>query len=364
MVIPLSWCLGLFWHLGLSHLCFFKSAPAHSGATFYTREQFCAHAYLHSKDSQLLRGQLFHLIGQNLSFLQDGKLRLGCTISTRESRANKNEAPRKSQEAPVKPGVVNPESSARIRRQNQTLLACPPRHDGCESTGCRNAESQRLAEKKKSRETTFTTLLQRRVRAPFLSGKSLQHFQQRKPAQFLEIPREKKVDPSVKEKEKKKRWLLFFKTVGVPSSASRSNSWKSGKVCESRRFTTMGVKVGGVETQRVLPAPGSSDQWIRVCAAFSCPWENGVPVQEPAYTPHPPKKQDTGKPYFGQHTGFYMARTVTLATARGFRIYWEFPENEQDHLMHLKCLLQPFKGTVRAWLFFKKVTYLHLCLIL
>lgn len=41
-----------------------------------------------------------------------------------------------------------------------------------------------------------------------------------------------------------------FKVVGVPSSVSRSNSWKSGKVCVSRRFTTMGVKVGGGETQQ------------------------------------------------------------------------------------------------------------------
>lgn len=43
----------------------------------------------------------------------------------------------------------------------------------------------------------------------------------------------------------------FFHSV-APSSSRRSNSWKSGKVCESRRFTTMGVKVGGVETVRSL----------------------------------------------------------------------------------------------------------------
>ncbi len=67
---------------------------------------------------------------------------------------------------------------------------------------------------------------------------------------------------------------VFFKNgVGVPSSVSRSNSWKSGKVSVSLRFTTMGVKVGGVETQ------GSYrrlDLWINGSGfrdAFNCCWE-------------------------------------------------------------------------------------------
>lgn len=99
-----------------------------------------------------------------------------------------------------------------------------------------------------SRETTFTTL-QRRVRVPFLSGTSLQNSQRHKSLHLLEIPPEKKANPC----GAGNMFILSFLppyVVGVPSSISGSNSWKSGKVCVSRRVTTKGVKVVGVETPR------------------------------------------------------------------------------------------------------------------
>lgn len=58
-----------------------------------------------------------------------------------------------------------------------------------------------------------------------------------------------------------RRALSAFTVGRVPSSVRRPNSYKSG-VCVSRRVATMGVKVGGVESAGVPPAPGSPDQWI------------------------------------------------------------------------------------------------------
>lgn len=106
-------------------------------------------AYLHSKDPQLLRGQLFHLIGQDLCFVQDGKLTLGSAISTRKSRAHENEAPRKQQPSSVKPSAFIRESCPPDRRQTQGFVPHPPRHDGRGSAGWRNTESELQAERKK-----------------------------------------------------------------------------------------------------------------------------------------------------------------------------------------------------------------------
>lgn len=105
---------------------------------------------------------------------------------------------------------------------------------------------------------------------PLLSGTSLHYFQRRKPSQLREIPRENKVDPCAT----RSSFSFSLKNLAaVPSSVSRSNSWKSGKVCVSRRFTTMGVKVGGVETQEPYRRLD-----LRICGsgfreAFNCCWE-------------------------------------------------------------------------------------------
>lgn len=140
--------------------------------------------YLHSEDSQLLAGQLLHLVGQNLSFLQDGKLRLGFTISTRKSGEDEDGAPGgSSQPAPPEPELFTPGCLPFLLR--------PPRHHG----GWRNAESQLVAgEEKLQGEKYFFTTLQRWLRASFLSGTSLQRCG---PSQLLENPPLKKVDPCV-----------------------------------------------------------------------------------------------------------------------------------------------------------------------
>lgn len=75
------------------------------------KKMFLLWIYLHSKDSQLLCGKLFHLLCQNLCFVQDRKL-LGPAISTQKNQADQNEAPRKSQHAPVKPYVFIPKRRA------------------------------------------------------------------------------------------------------------------------------------------------------------------------------------------------------------------------------------------------------------
>lgn len=45
-------------------------------------------AYLHGENPEFLRGEPFHLIGQNLRFLQDGKLCIRSAVSTTQSREN------------------------------------------------------------------------------------------------------------------------------------------------------------------------------------------------------------------------------------------------------------------------------------
>lgn len=96
---------------------------------------------------------------------------------------------------------------------------------------------------KTSRQTTSTTL-RGEVHAPFLCG--LHNVQKRRPSQLPEVPHERKRRPRAKDGTV---FILADHGVGDPSSIRRSNSWKSGKVRVSRRFTTMGVKVGGVETR-------------------------------------------------------------------------------------------------------------------
>lgn len=89
------------------------------------------HSYLHGEDSQLLGGQLLHLLGQDLSLLQDGKLTLGITISTGENREREYESPGKSQQASARAAEFIPESAAFARRPTRRFPRCPPRHDGC-----------------------------------------------------------------------------------------------------------------------------------------------------------------------------------------------------------------------------------------
>ncbi|MED6287076.1 hypothetical protein CHARACLAT_012759 [Characodon lateralis] len=77
----------------------------------------------------------------------------------------------------------------------------------------------------------------------------------------------------------------FFFSV-VTSSGLPSNSWKSSKVCESQRFATMGVKVGGVDTARSPTGAwisGSMDQGpvMRSPLLGKTMIEQTVPVKRP-----------------------------------------------------------------------------------
>lgn len=56
----------------------------------------------------------------------------------------------------------------------------------------------------------------------------------------------------------------LFNGVGAASPISRFNSWKSGKVCVSRRFNHNGGESGRRGKAGVLPAPGSMDQGYTV----------------------------------------------------------------------------------------------------
>lgn len=162
------------------------------------------HSYLHGEDSQLLGGQLLHLLGQDLSLLQDGKLTLGITISTGENREHEYESPGKSQQASARAAEFIPESAAFARRPTRRFPRCPPRHYGCVcvcvSAGLvsseREVESTRGGhpKKKTSRKTTFTTL-QGKVREPTLPGAKHHHFLQRATPRLPEKAPEKKVDP-------------------------------------------------------------------------------------------------------------------------------------------------------------------------
>lgn len=152
--------------------------------------------YLHGENPQLLRGQLLHLLRQNLRFFQDGKLRVGSTKSTRKKPADPDEeAPGKRQRAAVNPQRRSPQSSAQIRREARRCVAGPLRHDGRAvrtNTGSEGGADN--GSKEQTKQLFFTTLQSRRL-VTVLACDSVRTPPRRGAPHFLEILENRKTDP-------------------------------------------------------------------------------------------------------------------------------------------------------------------------
>lgn len=209
-----------------------------------------------------MRRQLFHLIRQNLCFLQDRKLWVRSAISTRKNQAEWKQTPN-SQRAPATAKVFIPESCARSPRQKRRLLHSPPRHDG--SRSWRSTESELVAAEQTRTSRELLLQLCSVTSPPTRASTILSDANLRTSAKPPK--RRKQIHTG-----KRKCLGYFSAVVGIPSSTSRPNSWKSGKVCvRARDSPQWGWKWEAGKQRGVLPAPGSLDQWIRLSGCLHRP---------------------------------------------------------------------------------------------